>query len=95
MAYEEKPNEGSIWRNKNKKEGEKTPDFFNDMEIDGVLMTKLADMHRAGNPMKIRIALWKRQGEKAGEYFYCKLQEAREYEEKKPAVAAGPKMPWE
>jgi hypothetical protein len=96
VAYEEKANEGNIWRNKWKKEGEKSPDFFSDIEVDGALMSKLADMHRAGNPMKLRVALWRNHGEKAGEYFHLKLSEPREREEKQAAPEeTAPKMPWE
>jgi hypothetical protein len=72
MAYEPKPNTGSIFKNTFKKEGDKQPNLKGDLFLDKEF---LLDQIKAseGNLVKVQVSAWTNESEKAGKYLYLNV----------------------
>ena len=70
MPYEEKPGDGSIFKNKSKEPGDKRPDY------DGSFLDPVTGEKR-------RIALWIRESKSGGKFFSVKVQTANEQKKEK------------
>jgi len=72
MAYEPKPNTGSIFKNTFKKEGDKQPNLKGDLFLDKEF---LLDQIKAseGNLVKVQVSAWTNESEKVGKYLYLNV----------------------
>ena len=103
MPWVEKDNENSIWPNKWKK-NEKAPDYTGTIKLDPMIVQALANQHKAGEEMRISVAIWDRKTEdkedKGGPpskpYRYTKISEPRKSEAKPiPQQESQIPLPWE
>jgi hypothetical protein len=69
-------NTGILFHNDRKKT-DKYPDFSGECELDADVVRHLIANGKAGKPMKLRIAGWKKQGGK-GPFISLKLEPPRE-----------------
>lgn len=70
MAYEMRDGGGTIFKNKYKKDGDRSPEYRGEIMWRGE---------------KVEIALWVKDGQN-GKFFSAKLQEPRSKDEAKPAM---------
>jgi hypothetical protein len=89
-AFEQKPNRGAIFINKNKK-SDNQPDMRGDVHVDRNLLIDLLTKHKDKPLIGLSISCWKQVGKTSGEQ-YLSAAVSEPYE--KPATEAD-KNPWE
>jgi hypothetical protein len=71
------PNSGSLFKKENKA-NDRAPDLDGDAELNDELLMELLRQRKNGEPMKFRIAAWKRVSAKSGkEFLSLKLDKMR------------------
>lgn len=75
MAYEARPNSGSVFPN-DKKEKPSHPDFRGDIVLSSDLVAELAKLVNSGKPAKFRIAGWKKESSKGMKYLSLQASSA-------------------
>ena len=89
-SYEQKPNRGAMFVNKEKK-SDSAPDMRGDVHVDRNLLIDLLTKHKEKPLISLRVSLWK-QVSKAGEqYLSAAVSEPFE----KQAAGTPGKNPWE
>ena len=67
------PNSGAIFRNRDKS-NDQAPDWRGDVELDTELLKALIASAKNRQPIKLSIAGWEKEGNKAGTFISVKLE---------------------
>jgi uncharacterized protein (DUF736 family) len=67
------PNSGAIFRNRDKT-NDKAPDWRGDVELDTDLLKALIAVAKSRQPIKLSIAGWEKEGNKAGTFVSLKVE---------------------
>jgi hypothetical protein len=67
------PNSGAIFRNRDKS-NDKAPDWRGDVELDTDLLKSLIALAKNRQPIKLSIAGWEKEGNKAGTFISVKME---------------------
>lgn len=70
------PNSGAIFRNRDKS-NDRAPDWRGDVELDAELLKSLIAVAKARQPIKLSIAGWEKEGNKAGTFISVKVEMPR------------------
>lgn len=76
---------GALFINRNKT-NEKGPDLSGDVEISMDTLKTLVELAKKGEPLKMRMAAWVREG-KSGKFYSVSLSENKQQEKPKPKAA--------
>lgn len=104
MEKQNFPNSGALFYRRNKKNAN-GPDIGGDIDLGADILQYVLQMHRAGNPVKLELAGW-RKADRNGQNFYSlrvrKPYDAAEMTQRDPqtqsngyAAAKAEKNPWE
>jgi hypothetical protein len=86
MAYEVKPNTGSLFKNTYKKTGDNKPDMKGDVVLDKTFIINMMDQSK-GSTVTISLAAWVKESEKVGKFMSINVSE--------PFVKQATTDPWE
>ena len=67
------PNSGAIFRNRDKS-NDRAPDWRGDVELDTELLKELIAIAKNRQPIKLSIAGWEKEGQKAGTFISVKVE---------------------
>lgn len=70
------PNSGAIFRNRDKS-NDRAPDWRGDVELDTELLKELIAVAKNRQPIKLSIAGWEKEGQKAGTFISVKVEMPR------------------
>ena len=74
MAFEPKPNTGSLFKNTFKKEGDKQPTLRGDIFLDKTFLINMMDISK-GPLVKLQISAWSGESDKVGKYLTLNISE--------------------
>jgi hypothetical protein len=74
MAYEVKPNTGSLFKNQYKKEGDNQPSMKGEIVLDKTFLVNMMDQSK-GSTITISVGAWLKESEKAGKFFSINVSE--------------------
>lgn len=91
--YEERPDNTNVFRNKDK-EAASHPDFTGTVTLSKEVLRDLVDKLKAGKAPTLRVAMWEKEGQKAGTYYSMSVSVPKPKQASKPAVDDDDEIPF-